>query len=147
MPTTGLEPVRRFQLRILSPLRLPFRQAGADAPFIFPKVYRPELSTRREAATSTDAVLDRRLKRRRQAGPLRYNPNGVWPPRSFGAGAASVDRLAAGGRPRDGLRQTILTIEPQSLDYADLVGPRTVLAHFHLTLQPGDRQRDPDDAV
>ena len=28
MPTTGLEPVRHNWLRILSPLRLPFRQAG-----------------------------------------------------------------------------------------------------------------------
>ena len=33
VPTTGLEPVRRFQLRILSPLRLPFRQAGINGVF------------------------------------------------------------------------------------------------------------------
>ena len=33
MPTAGLEPARPFELRILSPLRLPFRQAGTARSF------------------------------------------------------------------------------------------------------------------
>ncbi len=33
LPTAGLEPARPFELRILSPLRLPFRQAGKGGLF------------------------------------------------------------------------------------------------------------------
>ena len=42
MPTAGLEPARRFQLRILSPLRLPFRQAGAEGCFTVQPPHRPD---------------------------------------------------------------------------------------------------------
>jgi hypothetical protein len=44
MPTAGLEPARPFELRILSPLRLPFRQAGMWVSFNGVPGRRPELS-------------------------------------------------------------------------------------------------------